>query len=64
MALEPMVDERGIARCSSSASVKISSIEPRYWSWPGPRRRPMTAARSPALKMSRSPTFAIAASST
>src|SRR5690348_4019623 len=54
---------RGIARCSSSASAKISSIELRYWSWPGPRRRPMTAARSPTLTMSRNSTVAIAASS-
>src|SRR5262245_28856311 len=40
----------GIARCSSSASAKISAIELRYWSWPGPRRRPMTAARSPSSR--------------
>src|SRR5215471_1467610 len=53
----------GIARCSSSASSKISSIELRYWSWPGPRCRPMTAARSPGLTMSRNSTVAIAASS-
>src|SRR5262249_22337809 len=52
----------GIARCSWSASAKISSIELRYWSWPGPRRRPRTAARSPELTMSRSRTLAIAAS--
>src|SRR5262249_13645807 len=45
-------------------SAKICSIELRYRSWPGPRRRPMTAARSPVLNISHSPTFAIAASST
>src|SRR4051812_40747057 len=50
---------RGIARFSSSASAKISSIELRYSSWPGARRRPVTAARSAEVTISRSRTSGI-----
>lgn len=52
-----------MARCSASASAKMSAIESRYRSWPGPSCRPITDARSSTLTISRNHTRVMTARS-